>query len=114
MARRGGRRGDWLASDDYTGITCYGSELKRDYWGNMVKKPLLRNLQEIATPLGDPYPVKFYRGSTFEVTDPCEFEVSPAKVGLTNVPTPNYSAIQVMGWNPGIGQMAVGCTFRVS
>lgn len=113
MARRGGRRGDYLASDDYTGEIRYASEMRKDFWGNFVKKPLLRNLQEICTPLGDPYPVETFRGSTFEVTNPCDFEIAPATVGLTTRPTPNYPAIQIMGWNPGIGQMSVGCTFIV-
>lgn len=113
MARRGGRKGNWLATDDLTGITCYASELKLDFWGNYTKKPLLRNLQEIATPLGDPYPVAFYTGPTYEKVDPCDLEVAPPTIGLTNIPTPNYPAIQIMGWNPGIGTMSVGCTLIV-
>lgn len=114
MARRSGRKGDYLATDDYYGTTQYASKLQQDYWGNRVVRPMLRNLQEIASPLGDPYPVQFFRGSTYEVVDPCDFEIAPRKVGLTNVPTPNYPAIQVLGLNPGIGQMSIGCTFVVS
>lgn len=87
--------------------------MRLDYWGNFVVKPLLRNLQEIATPLGDPYLVQIYSGPSYETVDPCDFEVAPATIGLTNIPTPNYPAIQIMGWNPGIGQMSVGCTFVV-
>lgn len=113
MARRQGRKGDWLVSDDYYGTTQYASRVRQDWWGNYVVKPLLRNLQEIATPLGDPYPVDFYNGPDYETVDPCDFEVAPATVGLTNVPTPNYPAIQIMGWNPGIGTMSVGCTFQI-
>lgn len=113
MARRNGRKGNWLASDDYTGVTKYASVLQRDYWGNMAERPLKRNLQEIASPLNDPYPVEFYRGPVYEQVNPCDFELAPAFVGLTNVPTPQNFAIQVLNLNPGIGQMAVGCTFLV-
>lgn len=113
MARRNGRKGDYLASDDYTGFIQYASKLQKDYWGNMVVSPLKRNLQEIASPLSDPYPVAFYRGPTYEKTNPCDFDVAPQFVGLTNVPTPNYPNIQILGLNPTLGQMSVGCTFRV-
>lgn len=113
MARRNGRKGDYLASDDYYGTTVYASTLRRDYWGNMVQKPMLRNLQELASPLNDPYPVSFYRGPVYEQTTPCQFEVAPKYVGTTNIPTPPSFAAQVMGWNPTIPNMSVGCTFIV-
>lgn len=115
MARRNGRKGDYLATDDYTGFTSYASELKRDYWGQFARKPLLRNLQEISSPLDDPAPVPFYRGPSYETSFACEGETAPAFVGLTNVPTnPNNAAFQALVLNPSIGSMSIGCTFEVS
>lgn len=114
MARRMGRKGDYLATDDTTGFTEYASTLRLDYWGNRTRIPLLRNLQEIATPLDDPAPVPFYRGPNYEITNPCNFEVAPVYVGNTTVPTnPNNIAFQVLDLNPAIPDMSVGCTFIV-
>lgn len=114
MARRAGRKGDYLATDDYTGFTEYASKLRRDYWGNYGVKPLLRNLQEIASPLDDPAPVPFYRGPDYELSVPCDYEVAPPTVGLTNVPTnPNNAAFQALGLSPAIPDMSIGCTFLV-
>lgn len=115
MARRSGRKGDYLGTDSYTGFTHYASELRRDFWGNHAKKPLLRNLQEIATPLADPYPVTIMNGPTYEITTACSAEIAPSFVGLTNVPTnTNNMAIQVLNLAPRIPNMSVGCTFQVS
>lgn len=109
MARRNGRPGEWLATDDYTGFTRYASELKRDYWGMYAQTPLKRNLQEIATPLSDPYPVAFYRGPNYESFDPAEAETAPVYVGETTVPTnPNNMAYQVLGLGPAAGNTGVG------
>lgn len=114
MARRNGRRGDYLATDDYTGFTKYASELHRDYWGQMAHTPLIRNLQEIAFPLLDPAPVPFTRGPSYERSIPCDYEIAPQFVGNTNIPTnPNNAAFQALNLNPGIGTMTVGCTFVV-
>lgn len=87
MARRRGRPGSYLMTDDDSGFTCYASELHRDYWGNYTKKPLLRNLQEIASPLNDPVPVPIYRGPNYEVVNAAITTVAPTNVGLTNKPT---------------------------
>lgn len=114
MARRGQRKGDWLATDDYTGFTKFASQLKQDWWGMYAQKPLLRNLQEIATPLNDPAPVPFYRGPNYEESETCEGEIAPAFVGNTTIPTnPNNAAFQALALDPGIGQMSIGCTFFV-
>lgn len=114
MARRNGRKGDWLVTDDYTGMTTYASKVKRDYWGAYAKKPLIRNLQEIASPLTDPEPVPFFRGPSYEVTPTCVGEIAPTFVGNTNVPTnPNNMAYQVLNLNPAIPDMEIGCTFVV-
>lgn len=114
MARRNGRPGEWLAIDQYTGFTKYASELKRDFWGAYAKKPLKRNLQEIASPLDDPAPVPFFTGPSYETFDSCDSEIAPSYVGVTNVPTnPNNMAFQVLALDPGIGDMAVECTFIV-
>lgn len=114
MARRRGRPGDYLATDDYTGFTHYASELKQDYWGAYAHKPLLRNLQEISQPLDDPGPVPFYRGPNYETTTGCIAEIAPPFVGHTTVPTnPNNMAYQVLNLNPGLGEMSIGCTFLV-
>lgn len=114
MARRNGKKNDWLATDDYYGFTRYGSQLKRDFWGAMVEKPLLRNLQEIATPLDDPGPVPFYRGPSYESTPDCLGEVAPTYVGNTTVRTnQDNMAFQVLNLNPGVGEMIIGCTFVV-
>lgn len=114
MARRNGRKGDYLASSDYTGMTRYASSLHKDWWGSYAEKPLVRNLQEIATPLDDPAPVPFYRGPDYEYTYPCIGEIAPTYVGNTTVPTnPNNMAFQVLNLDPAIPTMEIGCTFIV-
>lgn len=114
MARRNGRKNAWLVTDDYSGFTEYNSAVKKDYWGALAKNPLLRNLQEIATPLNDPEPVPFYRGPSYEFTPNCIAELAPFYVGNTTVPTnPNNAAFQALDLSPGIGEMAVGCDFVV-
>jgi len=114
MARRAGRKGDWLASDDYTGSTVYASQLRRDFWGSLAVKPLMRNLQEISSPLNDPEPVPFFRGPTYEASVPCAYETAPFFVGNTTIPTnPNNPAFQFLNLNPAIPDMTVGCTFVV-
>lgn len=114
MARRRGRPGDYLATDDTTGFTKFASELRLDFWGNRTAIPLERNLQEIAQPVDDPMPVPFFRGPSYEVTNGCQAETMPVFVGNTDVPTnPNNAAVNALSLNPGIGDMAVGCTFIV-
>lgn len=114
MARRGARPGDYLMTDDYYGRTYYASELTQDFWGSWAKKPLIRNMQEIASPLSDPLPVPFFTGSNYEFTPVCVGETAPPTVGLTSVPTnPNNAAVQVLNLFPTIGTMQVGCTFEV-
>lgn len=114
MARRGGKPGSHLATDDYTGFTVYAEKLKRDFWGSLVIKPLLRNLQEIASPLNDPQPVDIYRGPNYENTSGCPGSTAPFFVGNTTVPTnPNNAGIQGLNLFPGIGTMEIGCTFEV-
>jgi hypothetical protein len=92
MARRGGRKGDYLITDDYTGFTTYSSKVHLDFWGALAKKPLLRNLQEIASPLADPYPVNPYRGPNYESVNPLTTTVAPTFVGKTNVKTSHDNA----------------------
>jgi len=114
MARRKGKPGDHLATDDYYGVTRYASELRRDYWGNYSKFPLKRNLQEIAMPLNDPAPVEIYRGPQYEVTPTCVAEIAPTYVGLTTVPTNPYNAaFQALNLDPAIPDMVVGCDFII-
>lgn len=114
MARRHGRKNDYLASDDLTGITCFASQLKRDYWGNMTRTPLKRNLQEISSPLNDPRPVSMYRGPVYEQTQACDFEVQPLFIGTTTIPSPPYPSAQALGITPpGVGNAEVGCTLLV-
>lgn len=114
MARRNGRMGSWLVTDDYFGTTRYAEEIKRDYWGSYSRKPLLRNLQEIATPLTDPQPVSIYRGPSYEITPVCVAETAPLYVGNTNIPTStSNAAMQVLDLSPAIPDMVVGCSFIV-
>lgn len=115
MARRKGKIGAWLATDDYTGFTVYASELKRDYWGSLAKNPLLRNLQEISTPLLDPAPVDIFRGPTYETyATECVGGVAPLFIGTTNIPTGrNNAAFQAMNLHPGVGAQEVGCSLIV-
>jgi len=114
MARRKGKLGDWLVTDDYYGFTTYASKVKKDFWGSYAVKPLKRNLQEIATPLGDPYGLPFYRASNYEQTPVCAAELAPEFVGNTNVPTnPDNMAFQVLNLSPGIGDMQISCTFVI-
>lgn len=116
MARRSGRPGAWLATDELTGFTKYGTQLKTDFWGAKTARPLKRNLQEIATPLLDPYPVPYYTGSSYEqVPNICVFENIPFYVGNTNIRTPRTGdAAQAVYNTTGIGDMEIGCTFIVS
>lgn len=113
MARRNGRKGEWLVTDDYTGFTRYASQVTEDYWGALTVKPLLRNLQEISSPLSDPEPVPYFRGSNYEQSNGCLTDSAPAFVGNTNVPTSQNNAAYQAFINVGIGDMAVGCNFIV-
>lgn len=90
MSRRGGRKGAWLATDDYTGVVCFASELQKDFWGAWTKKPLERNLQEISSPLNDPRPVPLFRGPNYETVTSAN--IAPAKIGLTNINTTTDNA----------------------
>lgn len=120
MARRAGRKGSYLATDDYTGVTRYASEMQFDYWGAFTKNPLKRNLQEISSPLNDPRPVNVFRGPAYEAWPYAAFGfIIPLDVGFTTVLTNrNNMAIQVLGENAssatGIGGMQIGSTFVVS
>lgn len=97
MARRHGRPGEYLSVDDYTGVTRYRSELQYDYWGNLVKRPLLRNLQEISSPMNDPQPVPDFRGQQYEQSNPSQYVVAPTYVGNTTVRTNlNNAAAQAL------------------
>lgn len=120
MARRRGKPGEHLATDDYTGFTRYASELKRDFWGQYSKYPLERNLQEIAVPLSDPYPVSLYRGPNYEITDNgTDYNLVSTYVGNTTRATSRLSvAVQTFGTQGspaggGIGSMVIGTTFIV-
>lgn len=101
-------------TDDYTGFTHYASELRRDFWGAYAKKPLQRNLQEIASPLRDPEPVAEYRGPNYETSPECLGEVAPFFVGNTSIRTNSGNmAAQVLGLDPAIPDMEIGCTFII-
>lgn len=115
MARRNQRRGDHLATSDYSGCTEFASKLQKDYWGNYgtASEVLARNLQEIANPLSDPYPVDIYRGPSYEQTTACDFEVQPTYIGKTTRPFPNTKYTSLFSLNPAIPDMSVGCTFVV-
>ena len=115
MARRQGRPGGYLMTDDTTGFTRYASQLRKDYWGDYSEHPLKRNLQEIASPLNDPIPVTVYRGPNYEVMPAyCLGELAPATVGLTTVPTnQNNMAFQSLDLSPAIPDMEIGCTFQI-
>lgn len=113
MATRRGRKGDHLATDDYTGCTTYASRLQQDYWGNYAENPLKRNLQEIATPLNDPGPVSLYRGPQYERTVACDFETQPLFIGKTTRPFPTTPATRIFGLDVGIGAASIGCTFVI-
>lgn len=114
MARRSQRKGEHLATDDYTGFTVYASKLRRDFWGAYATKPLERNPQEIASPLNDPSPVDIYRGPNYEYTPPCVAETAPLFIGLTSIPTnQNNAAFAALDLLPSIPNMAIGCTFIV-
>lgn len=117
MARRNGRPGDYLFSDDYSGNTVFASKVRSDFWQDYTAgKVLKRNLQEIATPLNDPYPVPIFNGSQFEQTTACQFEIIPLFIGNTNIPFPTGSAyVQAFftDLDPAIPDMSVGCTLVV-
>jgi hypothetical protein len=114
--KRTGRKGNYLMASDYSGVTRFASQLKMDYWGQFGEPRLLleRNLQEIATPLDDPQPVPIFRGGQYEYMNPCDAEVAPLYVGVTNVPTnQDNMAFQALDLAPGIGTATIGCTFIV-
>lgn len=111
--RRRGRPGDYLLTDDWTGCTIYHSQARKDYWGNLSQICLKRNLQEISSPLNDPYPVKEYRGPEYEQTNACDFETQPNYIGNTLVPFPNTNYTVLFDLNPSIPNMSVGCTLIV-
>lgn len=113
MARRNGKPGQYLMSDDYTGVTEYASKLQLDYWGNWTRKPLIRNLQEVASPLNDPLPVSIFRGPQYEQTSVCDFETQPLFIGTTNRRTPDSFSTNVLGFDPGVGEASISCTFIV-
>lgn len=116
MARRNGKRGDYLYTDDYTDTADYASRMRTDFWNDRTSgKILLRNLQEIATPLNDPYPVPIYSGPSYEQTNGCIAESIPIYIGNTTRPFPTNSAVvqAFPSLNPSIGNMSVGCTFIV-
>lgn len=115
MARRNGRRGDYLATDYYTGFTCYASQLREDFWGAHARKPLQRNLQEISSPLNDPQPVSVYSGPSYETySTACVGAVAPFYIGTTNIPTnQNNAAFQALNLKPGLGSMEIGCSFQI-
>lgn len=114
MARRKGRPGAYLATDDTSGFTEYRDKLSIDYWGNLTRYGLERNLQEISSPLGDPYPVPIYRGPDYEQTNACDFETTPLFVGKTGIAFKQNSAYaQFINLDPAIPDMSVGCTFIV-
>lgn len=101
-------------TSDYSGVTCYRSQLKKDYWGDYGEFNLKRNLQEVSSPLNDPYPVKEFRGASYENVNPCDFELAPVFIGKTAIPFPqNSAALQSLSLNPAIPNMSVGCTFIV-
>ncbi len=113
MARRRGRPNNYLMVDDNSGFTTYADRLQQDYWGNYSKYGLKRNLQEISSPLGDPYPVPVFRGSQYEQTTACQFETQPAYIGKTTKSFPTSQYGQLVNLNPAIPDMTVGCTFIV-
>lgn len=113
MARRRGRPGSYLMSDDYTGVNTYREKLKQDFWGDYSRHPLQRNLQEIAKPLNDPYPVPVYNGPEYEQTNACDFELQPQYIGRTFIPFPNTAYTNLYQLNPSIPNMSVGCTLVV-
>lgn len=115
MARRRGRPGDYLVTDDYSGFTTYRSKVKEDYWGNWGSVVLERNLQEIASPLNDPYPVSVYRGPEYEKVTKCQFEIFPKYIGRTLIPfNTNNPLAQVLDLDPAIPNMEIECTFIVA
>lgn len=114
MARRRGRPGSHLVVDDNSGFTTYVDKVKEDWWGNQTAYGLERNLQEISSPLGDPFPVSVFRGAQYEATNACDFETTPIYVGKTTRPFPQSSAYaQFVNLSPGIGDASVSCTLEV-
>lgn len=115
MARRNQRKGDHLATSDYSGCTTYASRLVRDYWGQYgeYNEIVLRNLQEIAVPLEDPYPVKIYNGPQYEQISSCQFEIQPQFIGKTTIPFPVTQVTNILNLNPAIPDMSIGCSFII-
>jgi len=114
MARRRGRLGDHLATDELTGFTVLASKLRRSWDGYYAIKPLERNLQEITCPLNDPGSVSPYSPAQYETLDNCEAELAPLYVGVTNVLTNTQNAAaQALGYERGVGNMEIGCNFEV-
>jgi hypothetical protein len=109
--RRGWKSGDWLAKDEESGFTVYGSKLAYDDYGVLKLKEQGDKLhpQDFVKALEDPYPV-------YPVSQPLrDFNLTESVVGFdvgtTTVDTPSGPALHL--YRPGIGQAIIEYDFFV-
>lgn len=98
--RRGFKSGDWLAKDEESGFTTYGSRLARDYYGVLKLKEQGDKVhpQDFVRAKEDPYPVT-------PISDPFrDYNLTESVIGFdvgeTNIPTPFGPALHL--FRPGI------------
>lgn len=87
VRRRGWKSGDWLAKDEESGFTTYGSKLEYDYYGvlQLKGKGDRAHPQDFVKAKEDPYPV-------YPVSQPLrDYSLDESVVGFfvgtTTVPT---------------------------
>jgi len=110
MIRNRHKIGDYLMTDDMTGSVHYASEMRTQWNGLIVHHSRYeeRHPQEFVRAGKDPFAVR----DTRPVPDlAAPVNAIPYSVGVTNVPAPYGPAAHL--YEPGIGEMKIGTTFRV-
>lgn len=104
------RIGDWLVEDEESGKVYYRSQIKERWDGALVSRKSweTRQPQEFVEALSDPQALTDIRPAE---TVAVAANVEPIFIGATNIPTPTGPASHL--FRPGIGEMAIGLTFRV-
>ena len=114
MLRRGYRKGEWLVTDDESGLTEYASNTTEDYYGKRINKNYAdyAHPQDFIRARDDPRPLPFLRpNDPFQV--PCAFY--PRFVGATSVPSSTIRDGSPAGhlYDPPIPEMVISCSFTV-
>lgn len=105
------KKGDWLVIDEESGMTRYASQVMQDYRGLYVTQKYAdyEHPQDYVRALNDPIPVPFTNmpDDDFHFCNAVKYYV-----GETSVRTAiDFPAFHL--YNPGIGEMEIGCSFVV-